>query len=250
MKETLKQAQRALQGFVLMSGDLESLVNSLYNNKVPEIWESNGYISLKPLKAWADDLMQRLEFLQTWCDEGTPKAFWISGFFFPQAFVTGTKQNYARKMQWPIDTISFDFVVKDHFKADASDVKDKPLDGCYMYGLFLEAARWNNETHVLDDPNPKELYSPMPIIHLDPIQNRKFTMKNVYHCPVYKVLTRRGQLSTTGHSTNFVMWIELPSDKKTIFRKSLVSETNAQVNFADSEEWVNGGVAMFCALRM
>ena len=119
-----------------------------------------------------------------------------------------------------------------------------------MYGLFLEAARWNNETHVLDDPNPKELYSPMPVIHLDPIQNRKFTMKNVYHCPVYKVLTRRGQLSTTGHSTNFVMWIELPSDKKTIFRKSLVSETNAQVNFADSEEWVNGGVAMFCALRM
>ena len=34
MKETLKQAERALQGFVLMSGELESLVNSLYNNKV------------------------------------------------------------------------------------------------------------------------------------------------------------------------------------------------------------------------
>ena len=46
------------------------------------------------------------------------------------------------------------------------------------------------------------------------------------------------------------MWIELLGDKKTIFRKSLVSETNAQVNFADSEEWVNGGVALFCALRM
>ena len=64
MKETLKQAERALQGFVLMSGELENLVNSLYNNKVPEVWESNGYISLKPLKAWTDDLMQRLQFLQ------------------------------------------------------------------------------------------------------------------------------------------------------------------------------------------
>ena len=140
MKETLKQAERALQGFVLMSGELESLVNSLYNNKVPEIWESNGYISLKPLKAWTDDLGQRLQFLQSWIDNGTPHAFdfWV----FSQAFVTGTKQNFARKMQYPIDTISFNFVVKDTFKVDASDITSKPKDGCYMYGLFLEAARW------------------------------------------------------------------------------------------------------------
>lgn len=124
-----------------------------------------------------------------------------------------------------------------------------PENGCYIYGLFLEAARWNSSTHVLDDPLPKELYSPMPVIHLQPARDRPLTKSGVYHCPVYKELTRRGTLSTTGHSTNFVMWIELPSDKKVIFRKSLVSETNAQVNFADSEEWVCGGVALFCSLR-
>ena len=225
------------------------MVNSLYNNKVPQVWESNGYISLKPLKAWTDDLMQRLQFLQSWIDNGTPHAFWISGFFFPQAFVTGTKQNFARKMQYPIDTISFDFVVKDNFKVDASDITSKPKDGCYMYGLFLEAARWNNETHVLG-PESQRTILRYACHSFGPRFKSPVTLKNVYHCPVYKVLTRRGQLSTTGHSTNFVMWIELPSDKKTIFRKSLVSETNAQVNFADSEEWVNGGVILFCALRM
>ena len=35
----------------------------------------------------------------------------------------------------------------------------------------------------------------------------------VYMCPVYKILTRAGTLSTTGHSTNFILFIALATDK-------------------------------------
>ena len=56
-----------------------------------------------------EDLGQRLNFVQTWVDTDTPAGFWISAFFFPQAFLTGTLQNYARKHSVPIDTIEFDF---------------------------------------------------------------------------------------------------------------------------------------------
>ena len=67
---------------------------------------------MKPLASWVQDLIQRVEFVQNWVDNGIPIIFWISGFFFPQAFLTGTLQNFARKYVVSIDTISFGFQVK------------------------------------------------------------------------------------------------------------------------------------------
>jgi dynein heavy chain, axonemal len=125
----------------------------------------------------------------------------------------------------------------------------KPDDGVYIWGLYLEGARWDKNEKSIIDPKPKELFALMPVIHMLPVQYRETPKTGIYRCPVYKVLTRTGVLSTTGHSTNFVTWIEIPSNRKTIYRSSLVSETNAQVQFCDNEEWVKGGVACFCSLR-
>lgn len=54
--------------------------------------------------------------------------------------------------------------------------------------------------------------SALPMIHLIPQADRLTPEKGIYNCPVYKVVSRRGTLSTTGHSTNFVMFFEMPTN--------------------------------------
>lgn len=61
--------------------------------------------------AWVKDLCQRVQFMRGWSDEGIPRVFWISGFYFPQAFLTGALQNYARKHVIAIDTVAYAFEV-------------------------------------------------------------------------------------------------------------------------------------------
>lgn len=108
---SLRDLLKALKGLVVMSEALEKMAGSLFSNMVPAMWSAKAYPSLKPLGAWVEDLKARVAFLNLWVDKGIPPAFWISGFYFPQAFLTGTLQNYARKYILSIDTINFAFKV-------------------------------------------------------------------------------------------------------------------------------------------
>jgi dynein heavy chain, axonemal len=152
----------------------------------------------------------------------------LLGFSFPQAFLTAALQNYARQNKIAIDLLSFEFKILDHL--NPQDIKESPQSGVYCYGMFLEGSRWNYETHLLDESKPKELYTDVPVIHFLPIANREPPTSNIYFCPLYKVLSRAGTLSTTGHSTNYVLFVELPTDQ-------------------DQGVWIKAGVAMFLALK-
>jgi dynein heavy chain len=187
----INEVLKALKGLVVMSQSLEATCSSLYVNRVPKTWAAKAYPSLKPLQSWVTDLVLRCEFLERWIDNGIPNVFWISGFFFPQAFLTGTLQNYARKYGISIDSISFDFEV---IGEAWEKITTKPSDGCYIRGLYLEGARWNNVEKVLSESRPKELYTEMDVIWLLPKPKRVKPASGIYDCPVYKTLTRAGNI--------------------------------------------------------
>ena len=208
---SLNDIQKAVKGVVVMSDELESLGDSLYYGKVPELWLFTSYPSLKPLAPYMTDLLARLAFMKKWLETEPPVVFWLSGLFFTTAFLTGAKQNFSRKYTIPIDAVSFDF---EFIENTAQDTLEKPEDGAYCRGLYFDGARWDSEGKVLAQPEPKVLFSQAPIIWMKPMKIQDISEYKHYNCPVYKTSERWGILATTGHSTNFVMYIRIPSNQE------------------------------------
>lgn len=131
-----------------MSDELEKMASAIFNNFVPKVWADVGFLSMKPLASWIIDCNERIDFLNNWIANGTPIVYWMSGFFFPQAFLTGNLQNYARAKTIAVDRVSFRYDVKDHLTKEK--IKEKPEHGCLVYGMYIEGCKWNYDTHMLD----------------------------------------------------------------------------------------------------
>mmetsp|Transcript_29552 Transcript_29552/g.76320 ORF Transcript_29552/g.76320 Transcript_29552/m.76320 type:complete len:108 (+) Transcript_29552:3-326(+) len=105
----------------------------------------------------------------------------------------------------------------------------------------MEGARWDADKHCIAESRPKELFVDFPAIHLHPTTGRVAPKEGIYACPCYKTTVRAGTLSTTGHSTNFVLMVEVPSQEPCsgIFHKYV--ETY-------SAHWIKRAVALFTTL--
>lgn len=71
----------------------------------------------------------------------------------------------------------------------------------------------------------------MPILTMEPLLKADKIEDPIgfYDSPIYKTSERRGILSTTGHSTNFVMFISLKTNKL-------------------PQHWITRGTAALCQL--
>ncbi|CAM6076097.1 unnamed protein product [Sphagnum tenellum] len=197
IRASLATLQKALKGLVVMSSDIETLAKNMFTSKMPVLWAPVSYPTMKPLSSYFNDLMDRLNMLQSWMDNGPT----------------------------PIDTICFEFICL----PEQGDHEKRPEDGVYIYGMFLEGARWDNEHMMLAESFDKVLHSNAPMLWLLPTEMSKKIVQACYMCPLYRTTERRGVLATTGHSSNFVFNVELPTK-------------------ASPDHWICRGVAMLLSL--
>lgn len=86
------------------------------------------------------------------------------------------------------------------------------------------------QTMTLEESFRGELFDLAPCIEISPVTLEDYDDKGKYKCPLYKTTDRTGQLSTTGESTNFIMYYDTPTKVAPM-------------------HWVRRGVAMVCLLN-
>jgi dynein heavy chain len=229
IKATLMELRRAIAGEVVLSADLEKMYNDFLYGKVPLLWSKVGYPCLKPLSSWYPDFLARMAFLRTWMQNGNPASYWISGFFFPQGFLTGVLQTHSRRFAIPIDEVAFQTHVQ---TVEHTELHSAADTGVYIHGVYIEGCRWDGDNGSLAESAKAVLYQAMPAVHLDCVHKSEVqASEEIYAAPLYKTSLRQGVLSTTGLSTNHVMNVDLPSLSH------------------DPAHWIHRGVALLCMLN-
>jgi dynein heavy chain, axonemal len=188
LKRSLKELRSGLKGELTISPDMESLMTSIFFDKVPESWSKRAYPSLLGLQSWFADLIVRAKELEVWsADFNLPSTVWLAGFFNPQSFLTAIMQQTARKNEWPLDKMCLNCEVT---KKHKDDFQGAPREGAYINSLFMEGARWDTTLGSLVPSRLKELFPQMPVIYIKAVTQDKQDLKNIYECPLYKTRAR------------------------------------------------------------
>ncbi|XP_034943575.1 dynein heavy chain 12, axonemal [Chelonus insularis] len=225
IRRSLEIMEKTVLGMIVMTVEMETFIQQILNAKLPSRWmQASTYPSLKSLSGFINDFIERLNFFKKWLDHGKPSSFWISGFSFIHGFLTSVLQNFARKYQMSIDKVDLDFEVMSVYT-----ISEAPVDGVYVYGMYLAGGRWDIDKTVLVESQPKVLWDLMPIVWLKPSEISCIKIGKRYECPLYITSARFGTLKTTGHSTNYVLMILL--------------DTELPVS-----HWIKRGLALLCQL--
>ena len=64
---------------------------------------------------------------------------------------------------------------------DAEKVKDIPVEGQNIHGLFMEGAKWDRQGGKIEESEPKKLFISMPVIYLTAVtEKEKKALKGAY----------------------------------------------------------------------
>lgn len=214
IRRTLTNLKLALAGTLLMSEDLEDALNCLYDARVPKKWVKVSW-DCPVFAYWWSSLIRRIEQFTSWLEKGPPVCVWFSGFFNPQGFLTAIKQQ-ATGVGWSLESVALRSEV---IRKEKEQLIKPPEEGVYIHGLSLEGAQLRGNPLRLTDSPPKQLFSPMPVIHIRVVHSSDSRQdQKCYECPVYKQPRRTAE--------HFVFNIALNAD--------------------DPQKWIARGVAALC----
>jgi dynein heavy chain len=76
----------------------------------------------------------------------------------------------------------------------ADEVEQRPDDGCYVVGLYMEGAAYDVERSLLVRQPPKMLVQEMPIMQIIPIELSKLKLQGTIRVPMYVTQERKNAM--------------------------------------------------------
>ncbi|EZA57210.1 Dynein heavy chain 10, axonemal [Ooceraea biroi] len=192
MTRTLNQLRKAIVGEIGMDAVLDNISVALYNGTLPKEWAKLAPDTRKNLAGWMDHFRKRIDQYTNWSGANEPVVLWLSGLHVPETYLAALVQMTCRKNNWPLDRCVIYTAVSKFTRPD--DIEERPDQGCYVHGLYLEGARWDVEEYCLKRSHPKVLIEELPILTIIPIEVHKRKLQNTFKTPVYITSNRRDAL--------------------------------------------------------
>nr|XP_013808177.1 PREDICTED: dynein heavy chain 5, axonemal isoform X2 [Apteryx mantelli mantelli] len=218
VRSTLTDLKLAIDGTIIMSENLRDALDCMYDGRIPASWKKASWAS-STLGFWFTELLERNHQFHNWIFESRPNCFWMTGFFNPQGFLTAVRQEITRASKgWALDSVVLCNEVTKWMK---DDITKPPLEGVYVYGLYLEGAGWDRRNMRLVESKPKVLFETMPVIRIY-AENNTSKDPHLYSCPIYKKTVRT--------DLNYIAAVDLRT-------------------LQPPEHWILRGVALLCDVK-
>ncbi|KAH0590223.1 hypothetical protein H2248_000395 [Termitomyces sp. 'cryptogamus'] len=144
VRKDLSDVVRVCQGELKQTNHLRTLMSSLTKGTIPTHWRRYKVHRTMAVSAWIADLSRRLVQLEEIANAAGSLhncEVWLGGLFYPEAYVTATRQAVAHRKKWSLETLSL--------RLDIERVNDP--GGFIVDGLALEGAAWALDKLVLND---------------------------------------------------------------------------------------------------
>eukprot|EP00913_Durusdinium_trenchii_P022198 g20858.t1 len=222
IKGTCSNLIKAVKGLVVFSPELEAVADGCLTNKIPGPWMGVSYPSLKPLQSYVDDFL----LLLGW----NPIHVLVQRLLLPAGILDRCAAELRANGILAAHEFGFDKIAIDRciwnfevLKA-AFKPEEYPAKGAYINGMFMSGARWDDDNMCIEDSFPKVLWAEMSPVWLKPVEKQEdaHNYDKLYNAPIYKTSERKGVLSTSGHSSNFIMYLAIPHSCNGVHRSLAV----------------------------
>ncbi|KAL0950615.1 hypothetical protein HGRIS_007406 [Hohenbuehelia grisea] len=143
LRRDLGDVIKVCQGDLKQTNHLRTLMSALTKGTIPEHWRRYKVNKAMAVSGWIADFARRLSQLDNIAGLNSLSnvEVWLGGLFFPEAYITATRQAVAHRNRWSLETL--------HLRLDIERVNDP--SAFIVDGLVLEGAQWASDKLALND---------------------------------------------------------------------------------------------------